>query len=195
MINQYVNLNKIYNSFVKIVLFTIFLTFPITTSSEITTQKWNKVCNKENKICIIGIKREVKIPNSDKKQDLATVLLRLVSKTERSMNLVDEKDKTYKLLETDKLIPLFSVRLPLNTSLVNNPLIRIDNKNIGNLNFTHCNAQAGCTAIIQLNNEAIEFFKTGNELTVIMKKYSDTKQFAIKFPLKGFSKSYKSLTK
>jgi invasion protein IalB len=195
MTNFFLNLTKISSSLIKNVLFILFLIFPTTTSAEITTQKWNKVCNKENKNCIIGIKKEVKIANSDKKQNLATILLQLVSKTERSMNLVDEKDKTYKLSETDKLIPLLSVRLPLNTSLKNNPLIRIDNKSIANLNFTHCNNQTGCTAIVQLNNEAIKFFEAGNEITVIMKKYSDTKQFAIAFPLKGFTKSYKDLNK
>lgn len=195
MINFFLNLTKINSSLIKNVLFILFLIFPITISAEITTQKWNKVCSKENKNCIIGIKKEVKIQNSNKKQNLATILLQLVSKTERSMNLVDEKDKTYKLSETDKLIPILSVRLPLNTSLKNNPLIRIDNKSIANLDFTHCNNQTGCTAIVQLNNEAIKFFEAGNEITVIMKKYSDKNQFAIAFPLKGFTKSYKDLKK
>ena len=195
MINSFLDLTKINSSLIKNVLFILFLIFPVTTSAEITTQEWNKVCNKENKNCIIGIRKEIKVPNSDKKQNLATILLQQVSKTERSMSLVDKKDKTYKLSETDKLIPLLSVILPLNTSLTNNPLILIDNKSIANLNFTHCNNQTGCTAIVQLNSEAIKFFEAGNEITVIMKKHADTKQFAIKFPLKGFTKSYKNLNK
>ena len=195
MINSFLDLTKINSSLIKNVLFILFLIFPVTTSAEITTQEWNKVCNKENKNCIIGIRKEIKVPNSDKKQNLATILLQQVSKTERSMSLVDKKDKTYKLSETDKLIPLLSVILPLNTSLTNNPLILIDNKSIANLNFTHCNNQRGCTAIVQLNSEAIKFFEAGNEITVIMKKHADTKQFAIKFPLKGFTKSYKNLNK
>ena len=192
MINFYKNLYEIKNSINKIILIILLLMSPTTTSAEIFSKNWNLHCN-EKKACVIGVKNEFINSNTKKKQDLATVFIYLSSKTERKMDLVDGEEKTYKLSEKKKIIPTLLARLPLSISLENSPLIQIDNKNITNLKFTHCNTQFGCTATIPINDNIINLFRSGKLLKIILRKNGGTKNFAIEFPLKGFSKSYKNL--
>ena len=179
-----------------LIILTLLLLAPITSFAEIGEKKWTKECNKDNKkVCLIGVNNQVPIPGSDKKQTLATVLIQLATTTERKMDLVDGEEKTYKLKEKNKLIPVLTIRFPLNVDLKKNPLIRIDEENILNIPYTHCNAQLGCVSQISINDEVIKFFKLGKELTLIMVAYGSKDNMRINLPLKGFSKAYASLLK
>ena len=179
----------------KLILLTVLLLAPITSSAEVGDKKWTKECAKDNKkSCLIAIKHIVDIPDSDKKQTLATAIIQLGSTTERKMDLVDGEEKTYKLKEENKLVPVLTVRFPLNVDLKKQPLIQIDKKNVLNIPFTHCNANEGCVTQIAINNdEVIKLFKSGKELTLITGIYRSKKNMSINLPLKGFSKAYDSL--
>ncbi|MDC0516716.1 invasion associated locus B family protein [Candidatus Pelagibacter sp.] len=180
----------------KLILLTVLLLAPITSSAEVGDKKWTKECAKDNKkSCLIAINSQVAIPDSDKKQTLATVVIQLGSTTERKMDLVDGEEKTYKLKEENKLVPVLTVRFPLNVDLKKQPLIQIDKKNILNIPFTHCNAKEGCVTLIAINDEVINLFKSGKELTLVMAAYGGKDNISIKLPLKGFSKAYDSLLK
>ena len=180
----------------KLIILTVLLLAPITSSAEIGNKKWTKECNKDNKkFCAIAINSQVPIPDSDKKQTLATAIIQLGSTTERKMDLVDGEEKTYKLKEENKLVPVLTVRFPLNVDLKKQPLIQIDKKNVLNIPFTHCNAQLGCNTSMTINDEVVNLFKSGKELTLIMAPYGGKDNMTINLPLKGFSKSYNSLLK
>jgi invasion protein IalB len=180
----------------KLIILTVFLLAPITSSAEINDKNWTKECNKDNKkFCIIAIKHKVDIPDSDKKQTLATAIISLETTTERKMDLVDGEEKTYKLKEENKLVPVLIVRFPLNVDLKKQPLIQIDKKNVLNIPFSHCNANEGCVTQISINDEVIKLFKSGKELTLIMAIYANKNNMNINLPLKGFSKAYDSLLK
>jgi len=180
----------------KLILLTVLLLAPITSSAEINDKKWTKECAKDNKkSCVIAIKSKVDIPDSDKKQTLATAIIQLGSTTERKMDLIDGEEKTYKLKEENKLVPVLTVRFPLNVDLKKQPLIQIDKKNVLNIPFTHCNAKEGCVTQISINDEVIKLFKSGKELTLAMGVYRAKDNMIINLPLKGFSKAYDSLLK
>ena len=179
-----------------LIILTVLLFAPITSSAEVGDKKWTKECAKDNKkICVIAINNQMAIPGSDKKQTLATVLVQLVTTTERKMDLVDGKEKTYKLKEKNKLIPILTVKFPLNVDLRKQPLVRIDNESILNIPFTYCNAKEGCVTQITINDEVIKLFKLGKEITLILVAYGSKDNMSIKLPLKGFSKAYSSLLK
>ena len=178
----------------KLIILTVLLLAPITSSAEIDDKKWTKECNKENKkVCAIAINHQVPIPDSDKKQTLVTALIQLGTTTERKMDLVDGEEKTYKLKEENKLVPVLTVRFPLNADLKKQPLVQIDKKNVLNIPFTHCNANEGCVTQISINDEVINLFKSGKELTLVMGVYRSKDNMSINLPLKGFSKAYDSL--
>ena len=145
------------------------------------------------KSCLIAINTQMAVPDSDKKQTLATALIALGSTTERKMDLVDGEEKTYKLKEENKLVPVLTVRFPLNVDLKKQPLIQIDKKNVLNIPFTHCNAKEGCVTQIAINDEVIKLFKSGKELTLAMGVYRAKDNVIVNLPLKGFSKAYDSL--
>jgi invasion protein IalB len=191
-------MTKIYKKkFINIlIILTVLLLTPITSFAEVGDKKWTKECTKDNKkVCVIAINNLMAIPNSDKKQILATVLIQLATTTERKMDLVDGKEKTYKLKEENKLIPILTIKFPLNVDLRKKPLIRIDEESILNIPFTHCNEQEGCITQITINDEVLKYFKLGKELTLIMAAYGSKDNMSIKLPLKGFSKAYSSLLK
>ena len=180
----------------KLILLTVLLLAPITSSAEVNDKKWTKECAKDNKkSCLIAIIGQVPIPDSDKKQTLATAIIQLGSTTERKMDLVDGEEKTYKLKEENKLVPVLTVRFPLNVDLKKQPLIQVDKKNVLNIPFTHCNANEGCVTQISINDEVIKLFKSGKELTLAMGVYNAKDNMSINLPLKGFSKAYDSLFK
>ena len=180
----------------KLIILTVLLLAPITSSAEVGDKKWTKECAKDNKkSCAIAINTQMAITDSDKKQTLATVIIQLGSTTERKMDLVDGEEKTYKLKEENKLVPVLTVRFPLNVDLKKQPLIQIDKKNVLNIPFTHCNANEGCVTQISINDEVIKLFKSGKELTLAMGIYRAKDNMSIKLPLKGFSKAYDSLLK
>ena len=145
-------------SFLLLLLF-LFL-FNTNSYSEINSKSWSEQCNEEKNVCIIAIKNEIKLKDK-KEQTLATAYVQLASKKERKMNLVDKEDQTYKLSEKDKSIPLLLVNLPLNTDLRKKPLLQVDGKNLGNLNYLYCNNNLGCKTSVVLNNDIIDLFKKG----------------------------------
>ena len=180
----------------KLIILTVLLLAPITSSAEVGDKKWTKECAKDNKkSCAIAINSQMDIPDSDKKQTLATALIQLGTTTERKMDLVDGDEKTYKLKEKNKLVPVLTIRFPLNIDLKKQPLIQIDKKNVLNIPFTHCNAKEGCVIQITINDEIIKLFKSGKELTLITGIYNSKNNMTINLPLKGFSKAYDSLFK
>ena len=180
----------------KLIILTILLLAPISSSAEIGDKKWTKECANDNKkSCVIAINTQIPIPNSDKKQTLATVIIQLGSTTERKMDLVDGEEKTYKLKEENKLVPVLTIRFPFNVDLQKRPLIQVDKKNVLNIPFTHCNAKIGCNSTMAINDEVIKLFKSGKELTLITGIYRSKKNMNINLPLKGFSKAYDSLFK
>jgi invasion protein IalB len=180
----------------KIIILTVLLLAPITSSAEINDKKWTKECVKDNKkSCVIAVNTQMAIPGSDKKQTLATAIISLGTTTERKMDLVDGEEKTYKLKEENKLVPVLTVRFPLNVDLKKQPLIQIDKKNVLNIPFTHCNANEGCVTQITINDEVIKLFKSGKELTLAMGIYRAKDNVTLNLPLKGFSKAYDSLLK
>ena len=180
----------------KLIILTVLLLAPITSSAEVGDKKWTKECAKDNKkSCAIAINSQMAIPDTDKKQTLVTALISLGSTTERKMDLVDGEEKTYKLKEENKLVPVLTVRFPLNADLKKQPLIQIDKKNVLNIPFTHCNAKIGCNSTMAINDEVIKLFKSGKELTLAMGVYRAKDNMVIKLPLKGFSKAYDSLLK
>ena len=180
----------------KLILLTVLLLAPITSSAEIGDKKWTKECAKDNKkSCLIAIKNQVPIPDSDKKQTIATAFIQIGTTTERKMNLIDGEEKTYKLKEENKLVPVLTIRFPFNVDLQKRPLIQVDKKNVLNIPFTHCNANEGCVTQVAINDEVINLFKSGKELTLITGIYRSKKNMNINLPLKGFSKAYDSLFK
>jgi len=180
----------------KLIVLTILLLAPITSSAEIGDKKWSKECGKDNKKnCVIAINNKISIPDSDKKQTLATAIIQLATTTERKMDLVDGDEKTYKLKEENKLIPVLTIRFPLNVDLKKTPLVQIDKKKVLNIPFTHCNANEGCVTQITINDEVIKLFKSGKELTLAMGVHRSKENMIINLPLKGFSKAYNSLLK
>ena len=180
----------------KLILLTLLLLAPITSSAEIGQEKWAKECTKDNKKnCFIAINNAVAVPGSDEKQTLATVIIQLGTTTERKMDLVDGEEQTYKLKEKNKLVPVLTVRFPLNVDLKKQPLIQIDKKKVLNIPFSHCNAQQGCVAQAAINDDVINLFKSGKELTLIMGVFASKDNMVVKLPLKGFTKSYNSLLK
>jgi invasion protein IalB len=180
----------------KLIILTVLLLAPITSSAEVGDKKWTKECAKNNKkICLIAVNSQVAIPDSDKKQTIATAIIQLGTTTERKMDLVDGEEKTYKLKEKNKLVPVLTIRFPLNIDLKKKPLIQIDKKDVLNIPFTHCNAKEGCNTSMTVNDEVIKLFKSGKELTLVMAIYRSKKTMNINLPLKGFSKAYDSLLK
>ncbi len=176
--------------FLLLLLF-LFL-FNTNSYSEINSKSWSEQCNKDKSACIIAIKYEVELEDK-KQQTLATAYIQIASTKERKMNLVDKEDQTYKLSEEDKSVPLLLVNLPLNTDLRKKPLLQVDGKNLGNLNYLYCNNDLGCKSSVVINNEVIDLLKKGKNMTVFIGVMNSNQNLKIEFPLKGFSKAYSKL--
>ena len=111
------------------------------------------------------------------------------------MNLINEDDQTYKLSEENKNIPILIVKLPLNVDLRKKPAVVIDDKKLGDLNFTHCNQIDGCVTNVAITEELIELFKKGKTMNIVMGVYGTPENMQLAFPLKNFTKSYAKMTK
>ena len=177
-------------SFLLLLLF-LFL-FNTNSYSEINSKSWSEQCNEEKNVCIIAIKNEIKLKDK-KEQTLATAYVQLASKKERKMNLVDKEDQTYKLSEEDKSIPLLVVNLPLNTDLRKKPLLQVDGKKLGNLNYLFCDNNQGCKTSVVINNDVIDLLKKGKNMTIFIGVFGSNQNLKIEFPLKGFSNAYSKL--
>ena len=188
------SLFKTLDSIAKISIILSFFLTPSLSFAKINAKQWVKVCEKDNKNCFIGATFEQTLGNEEKRT-LATAYIKLASTTERKMNRVDGEEKTYKLIEEKKSIPVLFINFPLNVDLTNPPLIKINEKNITTMNFSNCNKIAGCVSSSALNNEAIKLFKSGKILKVLFRIHGSNKNRGIDFTLKGFTKSYERLTR
>ena len=178
----------------KLIVFIYFLLNPIISFAEIGDQKWSKECN-VNKQCAVVIVKQKSFSGSDKKQTIASAIIQLAPTTKREMALLDGEEKTYKLKETNKLVPVLFIKLPLNINLKKIPLLVIDKKEILNLPFSHCNSKDGCVVSTSIPNDVLKLLKKGDVLTIQAAIYRSKDILNLEFPLKGFSKSYKSLLK
>ena len=185
----------IYKILKNIFITSSFLLYLTTFSlSEISSKKWSAECSEDEKTCLAVIISEVK-NNDDAMQTIATAIVQIGSAKQKKTNLVDEDDQTYKLSEENKKISVLTVKLPLNADLRKKPAVVIDDKNLGSLNFTHCNSQDGCVSNVVVDDEVIDLFKKGKTMTVLIGIYRSSKNMKIEFPLKNFTKSYAKLIK
>lgn len=165
----------------------------VSSYADINTENWSHICSKTNKKnCEIAIKSGSTSADGTVKT-LAKAFIRIGTTSAKKMNLVSEKDQTYKLDVEKKITPVLFVELPLNIDLRQGPLVIADKQKIGNLIFLNCNPTIGCNSMLPLNEKVIEFFKNGKDLKIIFKVFQNNNNFEIKLPLKGFTKSYKEL--
>ena len=183
-------------SIFKNAFFVISFLFLLTTLtlSEITTKKWSEQCSEDKTTCMIGIKNEITLKGKNQ-QTIATAFVVMGSSKQKKMNLINEDDQTYKLSEENKKIPILIVKLPLNVDLRKKPAVIIDDKKLGDLNFTHCNSIDGCVTNNAITDELIELFMKGKTMNVVMGIYGKPKNMQLAFPLKNFTKSYAKMTK
>ena len=180
----------------KLIILTVLLLAPITSSAEVGDKKWAKECNKDNKkICVIAVNSQMVITNGDKKKVIATALIQLGTTTESKMDLIDGEEETYKLKKKKKIVSVLFLRLPLNVDLKKQPLIQVDKKNVLNIPYSNCNAKEGCVASTVINDEIVKLFKSGKELTVVMAAHASKNNISMNLPLKNFSKAYDRLSK
>ena len=173
-------------------IITLLMILTSNSISEINTKKWDKICN-ENDNCIIAIENRVKLDGQESDKSFAKAYIRIGFTNQQSMDLINKDDKTYKLKETKKGVPVLFINLPLNTDLKKNPLLRSGNKNLANLTYLKCENQNGCTAMTVINNKIINSLKKGKTMQVVFGVYGLQKNYSVKFPLKNFTKSYTSL--
>ena len=164
--------------------------------SEMSSERWSVECGEDKSRCVIGIISETTAENS-KKQTLATAIIQIANYKEKIMDLIDKDKQTYKLGEKKTDVTVLYMYLPFNTDLRKKPAIIIDGKNLGNLTFTNCNQADGCRTNVVIANDAIELFKKGKTMSVVMAIYGSNppRNLKIEFPLKNFSKSYAKLIK
>ena len=180
---------------INLTLLMLFL-FGSTSSSysEINSKSWSEQCNEDKSACLIAIKNEIRLKDKNEKQTLATAYIKIGSTKEKKMNLVDKEDQTYKLSEEEKSVPLLFVNLPLNVDLRKKPLIQVDEKNLGNLDYLYCNNTLGCKTSVVINNEVIDLLKKGKNMTIIMGIFGSNQNLKIEFPLSGFSKAFSKIS-
>ena len=70
-------------SLAKIIILLTLLVYPFPSFAELLSEKWTTDCNKETKVCNIGINSQYDIQNSDKKGTLATITIRMGSTTKK----------------------------------------------------------------------------------------------------------------
>ena len=150
----------------------------INSFAELSEEKWNYFCSEVNKNdCSITIASFVENDGVATTQTLGTVYLKFGTNSEK------------------KKIPVLFVDLPLNVDLRINPLVVVNQKKIVNLNFMNCNQNIGCNSMKVINEEVVEIFKKADFVSIYFKAAGSSKNLEMKFPLKGFTKSYKKLSK
>ena len=184
-------IHKIFKNIFLVSSFFLYLT--TYSISEINSRAWSILCGEDKKSCLSAIISEIK--NKEKMQIIATAYIQMATTTQKKMNLINEEDQTYKLSEDNKTVPLLFVKLPLNVDLRKKPSIVIDDKKLGDLNFTHCNKIDGCVTNVIITDEVIELFKKGKTMNVVIGIYGTPKNMKLAFPLKNFTKSYTKMTK
>ena len=182
-------------SILKNIFFVSSFLFYLTTYSlsEVNSQAWSAECTKDKSACLAIIISEIK--NKDKMQTIATAYIQIASSKQKKMALINETDQTYKLSEENKNVSVLFIKLPLNVDLRKKPIIIIDNKKLGDLNYTHCNSKDGCVTNVAVDNDVVDLFKKGKTMSIVVGLHNNTNNMVIKFPLKNFSKSYAQLIK
>lgn len=177
-------------------MFLFCLTSSSSSLSEISSKGWGLECSEDRTRCLMGITSEMSTKDN-KKKTVARAFIQIANYKEKIMDLIDKDEQTYKLGEKNKDITILYINIPLNTDLRKKPVVIIDGKNLGNLTFTNCNQGDGCRTNVRIGNDAIDLFKKGKTLTVVMAIYGSNppKNLKIEFPLKNFSKSYAKLIK
>jgi invasion protein IalB len=178
---------------INLTLLLLFLFGTTSSYSEINSKSWSEQCNEDKSACLIAIKNQIKLKDK-KQQTLATAYIQIGSAKEKKMNLVDKEDQTYKLSEEEKSVPLLFVNLPLNVDLRKKPLIQVDEKNLGNLNYLHCNNSLGCKTSVVINDEVINLLKKGKSMTIFIGIFGSNQNLKIEFPLNGFSKAFSKIS-
>ena len=156
----------------------LLLSSQIVLSAELNSKSWEKYCDVNNN-CLIGINKNAAIEGSGNEK------LMIISSA--YIQIQNSKDST------DKKEIIFSVDLPLGSDLKSNPLLQIDNINIGNLEYRYCNSVNGCRLIGAIDEIALKSFKDGIKFTIIFSLYGQARNIAMSFPLKGFTKAYEEL--
>lgn len=179
---------------IKIFIFmcTVLIVSATNLKAEWDENKWKLKCNKEQKNCQIGILNKVKSDDGGV-LTLATTYLQIGVRSEKKMDLISKDEQTYKLGEKLTNVPVLFIQLPLDIDLRDKPLLAIDNKQIANLNFLHCNHIDGCKTTLTINDKIVELLKKGENIQVLFKIFGKKNNFMIKIPLKGFTKSYKKI--
>jgi invasion protein IalB len=185
------NLYKKIESLVKKICLIIIIVSPSSTLlAEINEKKWTISCVDDNNLCIMIIVKNV-APES--KERILTVYIANEKTSQNKMDLIDEKDKTYKLKKIDTITPFLFIRFPLGVDLLRRPAIYMAGKKLFDFNYTHCNGTVGCQANASLSSEIIKIFKEGKKIDIAFAAHGEQKARSIEIPLKGFSKSYESL--
>jgi invasion protein IalB len=169
-------LKKLESIFKITLLLNLLLTLPAL-SAEFSTEKWVMRCTPDNKDCIIAIILEVKVKDSDIKQIFSTAYIQIGFNSEK------------------KKVPVFFVKLPLNTNLKKIPLAKVDEELFANIPYLYCNANEGCVIQTQLTDEGLNVLKAGKELIVTFADNGIKKNIDLRFPLKGFTEAYNNLAK
>ena len=150
-------------------------------SAELNSKNWEKHCD-DKKNCLIGIIKNVEAAGVGNKE--LVLISRAYVQIQNSKDRADKKEES---------LIYFSVDLPLGSDLRSNPLLQIDKKSIGNLQYRFCDNQNGCKIIGSINEIALKAFKDGKEFTITFSIYGQTKNITLSYPLKGFTKAYEKL--
>ena len=188
------NLIKLIVSSFLFFLSYIIINITISFADKYEGKKWNIICSNDDE-CEVGILKKIKLKDIEKEKKLASAYIRIGTKSEKKLNLVNEKDQTYKIGNLTTNVPVLFVDLPLNLDLRKKPLVRVGKTNIVNLDYLQCNINIGCKTMAIINNEVIDLFKKGDELIINFLIFGNEELLEIRFPLKGFTKSYKTLSK
>lgn len=181
---------------IKIFIVLILLFLSTSTYSKDNTKSWQKKCSgSDSNNCFISIEYKVKTANQEEKQLFATAYIKIGSKKQKTMSLIDKEDQTYKLGEANKPVTIMIINLPLNTDLRKNPLISSDKLSLGNPKYVHCNKSIGCKTMALVDEKVIEVFKKGKSFSVTFGIFGNDQNMRINFPLKGFTKAYDELVK
>tara|TARA_B100001094_G_scaffold304253_1_gene333047 strand:- start:719 stop:1330 length:612 start_codon:yes stop_codon:yes gene_type:complete len=190
--------------FVIIILITAFLTISLpfartaqsSETNQIFSEKWSKTCRENNpENCLIAVKSDMKSEDNKSSRTIAYAYIELGSKIQKEMSLIDAQEKTFKLGEKRTDVPVLFIDLPLNLDLRIKPILLVDDKQILELEYITCHNKVGCKSIGLLNAKQVQLFKKGKTIDVFVIPYGNisNKGFKIKFPLKGFTKSYNKL--
>ena len=163
-------------SIIKILILSCFLFAPSISLADLSTEKWEKVCDSANNNCVIAIQIQIKLPNSDVLETFSTALVRV------GKNPKNEK------------VPVLFIRLPLNTDLKTKPKAEVGKEVFLNLDYAFCNTKEGYVTSNAFNEKGLNLLKMGKELFITYADNSLKKNIRFKFPLKGFTKAYNSLT-